>query len=105
MLPELAADGHVYRGAMVLASISVADPSVLELAGKLRDGGFGATAARVEAGYERRVHMLGLDAAEREEILQALGVDCPAGLVDLHTVLLQEQDWRDRDRHPRAADR
>lgn len=82
---------------MVLASISVADPSVLELAGKLRDGGFGATAARVEAGYERRIHMLGLDTAERGEILQALVVDCPAGLGDLRTVLLQEQEWRDRE--------
>jgi Mrp family chromosome partitioning ATPase len=51
----------------------------------------------VEAGYERRIHMLGLDTAERGEILQALVVDCPAGLGDLRTVLLQEQEWRDRE--------
>ena len=33
---------------MVLACISVADPWVLELAGKLREAGFDATAGRVE---------------------------------------------------------
>ena len=42
---------------MVLACISVADPSVLELAGKLRDFGFDATAARIEGGYEREALM------------------------------------------------
>jgi hypothetical protein len=80
---------------MVLACISVEDPSVLELAGKLRDAGFDATAARMEGGYERRVLMLALDTAERREILHAL-VDCPEGLRDLRTVLQTEAVWRDR---------
>ena len=70
---------------MVLARISVADPPVLELAGTPHDRGFRATPARVEAGDERRVHMLSRDIAERDEILQALvGGQCPAraGLAD-----------------------
>jgi hypothetical protein len=86
---------------MVLACISVADPSVLELSGKLRDFGFDATAARIEGGYERKVIMLSLDTTERGEILEAL-VDCPEGLRDLRTVLQMEATWRDR--HPLAAD-
>jgi hypothetical protein len=74
---------------MVLACISVADPSVLELAGKLREAGFGATAARIDSGHERRVLMLALDTAERDEIVEAL-VDCPHGLAELRGVLVQE---------------
>ena len=81
---------------MVLARISVADPPALELAGTPHDRGFRATPARVEAGDERRVHMLSRDIAERDEILQALVGDCPPGLGDLRTVLLQEQEWRVR---------
>ena len=77
----------------MLACISVPDPSVLELAGKLRDGGFDVTAARVEAGHEHRIHMLGLDTAEREAILTVL-VDCPEGLRELHRVLADEHAWR-----------
>ena len=81
---------------MVLACISVADPSVVELSEKLRDFGFDATAARIEGGYERKVIMLALDTTERREILQAL-VECPEGLRDLRTVLQLEATWRDRD--------
>jgi hypothetical protein len=81
---------------MVLACISVADPSVLELAWKLREAGFDATAVRLEGGYERQIHMLGLSTAERDEILTALG-DCPEGLCELRTVLVQEAAWRDRE--------
>jgi len=77
---------------MVLACISVADPSVLELAGKLRDFGFDATAARIEGGYEREALMVTLDTTERGEILQAL-VECPEGLRDLRTVLQMEAAW------------
>jgi len=74
---------------MVLACISVADSSVLELAGKLRDSGFDATAGRIESGHDRQVQMLGLDGLERGEILQALS-ECPEGLRDLRTVLQME---------------
>jgi hypothetical protein len=81
---------------MVLACISVADPWVLELAGKLREAGFDATAGRVEGGYERRILMLGLSTAERDEILAALD-DCPDGLCELREALVQEAAWRDRD--------
>ena len=80
---------------MVLACISVADPSVMELSGKLRDSGFDATAARIEGGYERKVIMLTLDTTERAEILQAL-VECPEGLRELRTVLEIEANWHDR---------
>ena len=81
---------------MVLACISVADPSVLELAGKLREAGFDATAVRVEGGYERRILMLGLSTAERNEILTSLG-DCPEGLSELRAALVQEAAWHDAD--------
>ena len=84
---------------MVLACISVADPSVVELSGRLRELGFDATAARIEEGYERKVIMLGLDTTERREILQAL-VDCPEGLRDLRTALQLEATWRDRESMP-----
>jgi hypothetical protein len=77
---------------MVLACISVADPSVLELTGRLREFGFDATAARIQGGYERQVIMLTLDTAERGQILKALA-DCPEGLRDLRTVLQMEANW------------
>lgn len=80
---------------MLLACISVANPSVLELAVKLRDSGFGATAARLESGHERQVLMLALDTAERDEIVQALD-DCPGPLAELRTVLAQESAGRHR---------
>ena len=79
---------------MVLACISVADRSVVELTGKLRDFGFDATAARIQGGYDEQVIMMTLDTAERGEILAALA-DCPEGLRDLRTVLQMESNWHD----------
>jgi len=89
---------------MMLACISVADTSVVELSGKLRDFGFDATAARIESGYERKVIMLSLDTTERGEILQALA-ECPEGLRDLRTVLQIEATWRDCEHLSQHADR
>jgi hypothetical protein len=64
---------------MMLAGITVADRSVIELAGMLRGAGCDDTAARLESAYEHQAPVLSLSTAERDEILAIL-VDCPDGL-------------------------
>jgi hypothetical protein len=78
---------------MVLAGIPVPDRHVLDLARRLRDAGYGDTAARLETGYERQTKLLAISIAEREEVLTTL-VDCPAPMAELRAVLLQEHQWR-----------
>ena len=81
---------------MMLAGIAVADRYVLELAGALRGPGSDDTAARLEIGYEHQARLLGLSTAERDEILAVL-VDCPDGLGELRSTLLQQHEWRARE--------
>jgi hypothetical protein len=98
LLRELAQDEHMHAREVMLCGIPVPDRHVLELAGKLRDSGFDATAARLEDAYTRQTWVLALSIAERDEILQVL-VDCPDSLAELRAVLVlvQECEWRRRE--------
>ena len=69
---------------------------MIELASKLREAGYGDTAARLESGYEHQAKLLALSGEGRDEILSVL-VDCPDGLGDLRAVLLQQHEWRVRE--------
>ncbi len=69
---------------------------MIELARMLRDAGSDDTAARLESGYEHQARLLALSIAERDEILAVL-VDCPDGLGELRSTLLQQHEWRRRE--------
>lgn len=80
----------VERVTIHLAGIPVQDDAVLELARLVDDD---ALAERLDTAYSRMTKVLALTIAERETIIRALD-DTPAGLEELHAVLLREHVGR-----------
>ena len=81
---------------MWLAGISVADPVVLDLVGRLREAELDRPADHLERTLARGARIVALDVEDREAILQVLD-DCPDALHELRSVLVDERLWRARD--------
>ena len=79
---------------MHLAGIPVTDDAVLELARLVNDP---TLADRLETAYGRMTRVLALTIPERDTVLAAIAEDPPAGLEELHGVLLREHAWRQRE--------
>ncbi len=79
-----------------LAGIPVADKTVLQLAGSLREAELVETAERLERAYDREARIVALDVTDREAILRVLE-ECPEELLELRATLLQEHAWRQRE--------
>ena len=73
-----------------LAGVPVQDDLIQELA---RMVDYEALATKLETAYGRMTRVLALTIPEREAILSAMD-DVPAGLEELHGVLLREAQWR-----------
>jgi hypothetical protein len=73
-----------------LAGVPVQDDLILELARMVDDD---ALATKLETAFGRMTRVLALTIPEREAILAAMG-EVPAGLEELHGVLLREAQWR-----------
>ena len=71
--------------------------AVAELAGTLRATGADELAARLERALDDDVKLLALTIDERAIILASLE-DPPEGLAELRAVLLNEHEWRQRER-------
>ena len=78
---------------MQLAGIRIPDGDIRELAGLVDD----PLSARLLNTLERQVVILGLQIAEREEILRALDDPQTKALAELRGVLLREHEWRVRE--------
>ncbi len=89
---------------MWLAGIPVADKTVLQLAGSLREAELVETAERLERAYDREARIVALDVTDREAILRVLE-ECPEELLELRVTLLQEHVWRRREGLPRGLSR
>jgi hypothetical protein len=82
---------------MMLAGVPVAADSVAELARIVRANGGDQLADRLERALRNEVKLLGLEIDERAIVLAALD-DPPDGLAEVRGVLMNEHQWRQRER-------
>lgn len=80
---------------IALAGVPVHRALVVELARLLALDGFGVTSARLLNADANGRSVVSLDLGDREAILRCLH-DCPRGLSELRSVLIQELQWRRR---------
>jgi hypothetical protein len=76
---------------------------VLDLADRLRDGGFDTPAETLESADASGRSAIALTVADREAIRRVLD-DPPEGLAELRGVLLREHEWRGRVGLTQASD-
>lgn len=81
----------------MLAGVPVAADSVAELARIVRANGGDQLADRLERALRNEVKLLGLEIDERAIVLAALD-DPPDGLAEVRGVLMNEHQWRQRER-------
>ena len=93
--PVLGRLGHGTR--MMLAGIPVPAAVVDELADLVRAAGADVLADRLERALDDEVKLLALTIDERAIILGQLE-DPPDGLAELRGVLVNEHEWRKRER-------
>jgi hypothetical protein len=78
-----------------LAGVPIRTDLVRELARTVDDPDL---ATKLQDAVVRDVKIIALDFGERDRILEALADDCPDGLAELRGVLLNELEWRRRER-------
>ena len=78
----------------MLAGIPIRDQEVLELARRVREGGFVDVAEKLQNAHGAETTVLALSIVDRESILRTLDDPPSDGLAELRAVLLVEHEWR-----------